>query len=511
MKQILEVDFQAQDCKTILLQLVILYTAIHIGYAIFKNVRNNKVNEVMAKVLKDIRSNLFTRVLKLKMKTFEKYNSAQLYTRLTNDVNELFNLFFGVLNVVVNNIVYLIFMVIMMFFADISLAWIGLIMIVLIGISTMKFTGVLGRIRKKFLKERDFLNREFAENYNKNKLTYLYHMQEKNIEKAKHFFSKELKYRKRYIFVHHFTYWGITLLEAIGIYSVLYYALNINMQISVGSIYLILFYIKECREPLDEICNQMEEIQNGIVAYQRIKEVLAEKNEENIEKGEKIDVIKGDIEFQNVSMKYENEMVLKNVSFLIKEGSKVTIAGRTGAGKSTLVNVLMKVYDIQAGKILIGNKDIHQIANQSLRDNISYISQNPYIFADTLKNNIRLGNHKITDEQIMTLASQIGAKSLFEKLPQGLDTIINANEMSYGELQIIAFIRAILHQANIYIFDEPTANIDLKTEKMIQKIIDHIAKTSTVIIIAHRKSTLESSNKVIYLKDGQVDLIMNRD
>ena len=135
----------------------------------------------MAKVLKDIRSNLFTRVLKLKMKTFEKYNSSQLYTRLTNDVNELFNLFFGVLNVVVNNLVYLIFMVIMMFFADSSLAWIGLIMIVLIGISTMKFTRTLGNVRKKFLKERDFLNKEFAENYNKNKLTYLYHMQEKNI------------------------------------------------------------------------------------------------------------------------------------------------------------------------------------------------------------------------------------------------------------------------------------------------------------------------------------------
>ncbi len=465
----------------------------------------------MAKVLKDIRSNLFTRVLKLKMKTFEKYNSSQLYTRLTNDVNELFNLFFGVLNVVVNNLVYLIFMVIMMFFADSSLAWIGLIMIVLIGISTMKFTRTLGNVRKKFLKERDFLNKEFAENYNKNKLTYLYHMQEKNIEKANHLFSKELKYRKRYIFVHHFTNWTITLLEALGIYSVLYYALNINVGISVGSIYLILFYIKECRAPLDEICNQMEEIQNGIVSYQRIKEVLAEKDEEDIEKGEKIDVIKGDIEFKNVSMKYEKETVLKNVSFIIKEGSKVTIAGRTGAGKSTLVNVFMKLYDIQNGKILIGNKDIHQISNRHLRNNISYISQNPYIFKDTLRNNICLGNHKITDEQIMELASQIGAKNLVEKLPQGLETTINANEMSYGELQMIAFIRAILHQATIYIFDEPTANIDLKTEKMIQKMIDHIAKTSTVIIIAHRKSTLESSNKVIYLKDGQVDLIMNRE
>lgn len=510
MKQILEVDLQADDIQIVLLKLVIAYVLVHIGYAFFKNARNIKVNQIMAKILRDIRASVFEKVLHFKMKTFEKYSSAQIYTRLTNDVNELFNLFFGVLNIVVNNIVYLVFIVMMMFFADASLAWIGLAMILVIAMSTMKFTNVLGNIRKKFLKERDFLNKEFSEFYNKSKLTYLYRIQKKNIEKTDHLFQRELKYRERYIFVHHFTYWVLTLLEAVGIYSVLYYALNINTSISIGSIYLILFYIKECRAPLNEICNQLEEVQNATVSYQRIKELLKEGVGEDIEKGEIIEVIKGDIEFQNVCMKYNQEMVLKNISFIIKEGSKVTIAGRTGAGKSTLVNVFMKLYDIQSGKILIGNKDIHKIATKSLRNNISYISQNPYIFADTVRNNIRLGNETITDKEILELAQKIGADSFLAKMPEGLDTKIKANEMSYGELQILAFIRAILHQANIYIFDEPTSNIDLKTEKMIQGIIDHIAKTSTVIIIAHRKSTIASSDKIIYLKDGQVDAIVNK-
>lgn len=176
-----------------------------------------------------------------------------------------------------------------------------------------------------------------------------------------------------------------------------------------------------------------------------------------------------------------------------------------------MVNVLMRLYDIQGGKILIGGKDIHKISTRSLRNNISYISQNPYIFTDTVRNNIRLGNQEITDEQIMELARKIGAESLIKKLPEGLNTKIKASELSYGELQMIAFIRAILHQANIYIFDEPTSNIDLKTEKMIQRIIDHIVKTSTVIIIAHRKSTIASSDKIIYLKDGQVDMIVNKE
>lgn len=511
MKQILEVDFQANDIQTTLLKLVILYTFIHIGYAFLKNARNIKINQTMAKILKDIRTNTFDKVLKFKMITFEKYNSSQIYTRLTNDINELFNLFFSILNVVVNNVLYLVFMVIMMFFANIELAWIGLATICLIIGSTVKFKNVLGKIRKRFLKKRDLLNREFSEFYNKSKLTYLYQMQEKNIEKTDGLFNQELRLRKRYIFVHHFTYWILILLEAVGIYSVLYYALNINLSISVGSVYLILFYIKECRGPLNEICDQLEEIQNCLVSYQRIKEILQEKEPEDIEIGEEVDTIKGDIEFQNVSMKYQKETILKNVSFIIKEGAKVTIAGRTGAGKSTLVNVLMKMYDIQSGKILIGNKDIHKISTKSLRNNISYISQNPYIFVDTIRNNIRLGNQEITDKQIEELAKEIGVESLLKKLPQGLDTKIKANEMSYGELQIIAFIRAILHKANIYIFDEPTSNIDLKTENMIQKIIDHIAKNSTVIIIAHRKSTIASSDKIIYLKSGQIDLIVNKE
>ena len=210
-------------------------------------------------------------------------------------------------------------------------------------------------------------------------------------------------------------------------------------------------------------------------------------------------------------MKYDKEMILKNMSFVIKKGTKVTIVGRTGVGKTTLTNGLMKLYDIESGKILIDNYDISKISTKCLRDNISYISQNPYIFTDSIRNNITLGNNAITDKQINDLIFEMGVENLFNKLNNGLDTKIKTSKLSYGELQIIAFIRAILHKANIYIFDEPTSNIDLQTEKMIQKIIDKISEESTVIIIAHRKSTIESSDKIIYLKDGQINMIVNKE
>ncbi len=276
MKQIVDVDLQANDVQTILVKLVFAYILVHIACAISKNVRNIKVNQLMAKMLRDIREKLFDKVLKFKMKTFEKYNSAQLYTRLTTDVEQLFTLFFGVLNVIVNDVVYLLFMVAMMFLADISLAWIGFATICAIALSTMKFTNVLGRLNREVLKRRDRETREFSEFYNKNKLTYLYQLQEKNKEKSDFLFEDELKVKKKYIFIHSFTYWALILLEAIGIYSVLYYALNINLSISIGSLYLILFYIKECRSPLSEICDQLEEIQTCLASYQRVKEILQE-------------------------------------------------------------------------------------------------------------------------------------------------------------------------------------------------------------------------------------------
>lgn len=210
-------------------------------------------------------------------------------------------------------------------------------------------------------------------------------------------------------------------------------------------------------------------------------------------------------------MRYDKEIVLKNVSFVIKKGTKTIIAGRTGAGKTTLTNVLMKLYDINEGEILVNNYDISKISTKSLRNNISYISQRPYIFSDTVRNNITLGNERITDEEIEKTIKEISAENLFNKLKDGLDTKIDYSKLSSGELQIIAFIRAILHRANFYIFDEPTSNMDYKTEEMIQNSIDKISKSSTVIIIAHRKSTIESADRVIYLKEGKIDNIVNRE
>jgi len=507
MKKILDINITA---KGFLTSLFLLYFIIQAMLVFARNMRNSIINKAMAKILKDLRERLFCYVLKWDMLTYQKYNSSEIYTRLTADVDNVSALFLGTLQVVLNDVIYIITMVIFMFFADVTLAIIGSIAIFLNAVISYIFTHKVAKSNKKILDKRDMENRQFSEMYHKNKLTFLFGLQKKNKDEICRTMEEELVYRKQYIFDENFIYPLVVTIQAIAIYVILIYVFHINVTISLGSIYLVINYIQNCRMPLNEIFVELEEIQSSYMSLKRIHKLLEEQGEENIEEGEVVENLKGDIVFKNVSMKYGENQVLHDLSFVIKEGNKVTIAGKTGVGKTTIANILMRLYPIQSGKILIDGKNIQKIRIQDIRRNISYISQTPYILKDTLKNNIILGDYSITDEQIRLVAKEIGFEKILCKFEKGLEEEIEKNKLSYGQLQMIAFLRAILHKANIYIFDEPTSNIDLKTEDRIQRLINKITRESTVIIIAHRKSTLENSDKIIYLKDGMVDKIVNK-
>lgn len=508
MKEILNIDITSKEA---LIKLFSIYFMIHIILVIAKNTRNSIINKAMSKLLKDLRERLFCHILKWDMITYQKYNSSEIYTRLTVDIDNVASLFLGTIQVVLVDIIYIITMVTFMFFADIKLAIIGSIAILLNAVVSYIFIHKVANYNRMVLDRRDKENKQFSEMYNKNKLTFLFGLQKKNEDKICKTLNEEFIYRKKMIFYEGFGYPFAITIQAIAIYLILIYVFHINMVISLGSIYLVINYIQNCRSPLNEIFTELEEIQSSSMSLKRINKLLNEQGKENIEKGEIAEDLKGDIEFENVCMEYGKNKVLHNVSFIIKKGNKVTIAGKTGVGKTTLANILMRLYPIKSGKILIGGKNIQKIRIQDIRKNISYISQTPYILDDTLKNNIILGDKTITEEQIKTVVNEIGFKKVLDKFPMGLDEKIEKNKLSYGQLQMIAFLRAIVHKANIYIFDEPTSNIDLKTEDRIQKLIDKITKDSTVIIIAHRKSTIENSDKIIYLKDGKVDMIVNKE
>lgn len=492
-----------------LIVLVSIYLLVRISIILIKAVKNKKTNFVSNKMLSELRDTMLNKILAMKLETFNKFSSSDIYTRLTLDAENVKLLFSDNIPVVLNDILHILLMIIVMLIIDIKLALIGIAIIAVIAGYSFLLINKLRKIDKVVFDKRDLENRQYSEDYNKSKLTKFFSLEEKNIQKIDNLLDEELEHRFKYISLNSFL-WPIgVLLESIGIYAILYYALNINEAYSLGTIYIFLYYIKQCFGPLKEIFNQIEQLQESTISLQRINTILKIKEKEDIYIGYSIEKFKGNIEFEDVSFAYGKKHIFKNATFKINQGEKVAIIGKTGAGKTTITQALMRLYPIKDGSITIDDFDIEQISIESIRHNISYISQNAYVLNDTLRRNILLDKTDICDEQILDIIDKIGANPLLSRLENGLDEVINTNRLSKGELQIIAFIRAIIHEASIYIFDEPTSNIDLRTEKMIQSIIDKISETSTVLIIAHRLATIKNVDKIIEIKNGSVNVVKN--
>lgn len=493
-----------------ILVLVSIYLIVRIGIILMKAVKNQKTNFLSNKMLSELRDTMLNKVLAMKLETFNKFASSDIYTRLTLDAENVKTLFSDNIPIVLNDILHILLMIIVMIIIDIKLALIGIAIITVIAAYSYMLINKLRKINRAILDKRDLENRQYSENYNKSKLTKFFSLEEKNIKKVDNLLDEELKNRFKYTSLNSFL-WPIgVLLESIGIYAILYYALNINVTYSLGTIYIFLYYIKQCFNPLKEIFNQIEQIQESTVSLERINTILKIKEKEDIYIGYSIEKFKGNIEFEDVSFAYNKKDIFKNATFKIHQGEKVAIIGKTGAGKTTMTQALMRLYPIKDGTITIDGFDIEQISIESIRHNISYISQNAYVLNDTLRRNILLDKTDILDKQILDIIDKIGANPLLSRLENGLDEVVNINRLSNGELQIIAFIRAIIHDASIYIFDEPTSNIDLRTEKMIQSIIDKISQTSTVLIIAHRLATIKNVDKIIEIKNGSVNVLNNK-
>ena len=279
-------NFNDNNIAVSLRNIVISYITVHIFLIISKDLKNTVINKAMSKVLKDLREKLFLHVLKWNMRTYQKYNSSEIYTRLTADIDNVSALFLGTLQVLVNDVLYIILMVIFMFLADVKLAIIGCIAMIITAIISYMFTHQTAKANREILNKRDKENRQYSEMYNKNKLTYLFGLQKITTRKIHKTLNEEYTYRKKFIFIESFIYPLSITIQALAIYFILQYTLNIDGLISLGSIYLVINYIKDCRDPLNEIFEQLEEIQSSFMSLKRINVLLKENGVEDIEKGE---------------------------------------------------------------------------------------------------------------------------------------------------------------------------------------------------------------------------------
>ena len=278
-------------------------------------------------------------------------------------------------------------------------------------------------------------------------------------------------------------------------------------SITVGVVFSFLLYMRNFTRPINEIMNLFNTIQSALAGAERVFEVIDEDKEQDKESAKNIDNIEGHVELKNVTFSYEKgKEILKNVSIEAKNGEVIAIVGPTGAGKTTIINLLTKFYDIDSGDILIDGKNINEITRESLRKTVSMVLQDTYLFSEGVSDNIRYGRLDASDEDVIKAAKMADAHHFIKQLPEGYNTVLsdNGGNLSQGQRQLLAIARAILSNASILILDEATSSIDTRTEVLIQNAMLKLMEGKTTFVIAHRLSTIRNADKILALKDGEI-------
>lgn len=302
---------------------------------------------------------------------------------------------------------------------------------------------------------------------------------------------------------------GYLLVAAAGAYFV------INDEISIGVIQAFILYTKQFSRPINEIGNQYSQIINAIAGAERVFEIMDAEPETDVDAVKiEVDKVKGDISFKNVCFAYKkDEPVIKNFSLDVKAGEKIAIVGKTGSGKTTIVNLLTRFYDIDSGEILLDGENINRIAKDSLRKSIGIVLQDSVLFSDTIKANVKYGKRDASDEELDSALKNANADIFVDRLPEGSDTKLteSGQNISQGQRQLLSIARAVLLDPKILILDEATSSVDTRTELQIQSAMQKLMQGRTSLIIAHRLSTIRDADRIIVLADGNIAECGNHD
>lgn len=469
----------------------------------------NLMNYAGQEIIGNLRKKVFTHIQHFPLSLLDRFSSGRLVTRATNDIEALNEMFTEVLINLFKDIFLIIGIVTVMFRMNPLLALISFAVLPFIFLVTFYFKGKIKanfRIMKALIGR---INGFFAENISGMKLVQIFHIEE---EKRKEFQKLNNEYFKATIFqvrMNSFFRPAIEIFQTLAIAFLIWYGLGriLNHTLEIGVLYAFTNYIKQFFEPINDLAENYNTIQSAVVSADRVFELLdQEENLEDLDAGLSVGSFKGEIEFKNVWFAYnDKDWVLKDVSFKINAGETAAFVGATGAGKTTIISLISRFYDIQRGEILIDGINISAIRLRDLRKNISVILQDVFLFAGDIKKNIRL-NSDISDEEIMKALKLSYADSFIEELPNKMEEAVmeRGSTFSAGQRQLLSFARAIAHNPAILVLDEATANIDTKTELLIQKSIENISKDRTTLIIAHRLSTIRNADKIIVLKDGRI-------
>ena len=459
---------------------------------------------------KRLRTDISEKINRLPLKYFDNTTYGDVLSRVTNDVDTIAMSLNQSLGTLVSAITMFIGSIFMMFKTD----WIMALTAIGSSLFGFMFMGlILSKSQKYFnmqQKELGNLNGHIEEAYAGHDIIKAYNATE-NSKKEFNKINERLYKNNRMSqflsglmgplmgFIGNFGYVAVCVVGAI---------LVINNHISFGVIVAFMIYIRLFTNPLSQIAQGMTTLQSTGAASNRVFNFLEEEEMENEEKVKSLekDSVKGDIEFKNVYFGYNSDkIIIKDFSFKASAGSKIAIVGPTGAGKTTIVNLLMKFYNIDKGDILIDGVSIKDLTRENVHDLFTMVLQDTWVFNDTIKNNIRYNNSSITDKQIEDVCTKVGLKHYIKSLPKGYDTVLSEVEsLSSGQKQLLTIARAYLSSKPFTILDEATSSVDTRTELLVANAMDELTKGKTSFIIAHRLSTIKNADLILVVKDGNI-------
>lgn len=487
---------------------VILFTVVAI-YGITIYIRTLLFNALANKVATQMQMDLGNHLLHLKMKSFDELTAGNITSRFCKDVNQARTIYVATLPAVMDSIVLITVLYVRLAFLNPYICAVGLIYFPLIHflgkLFLKKTVPHVTRAMNNIGEMSGFLNESI-----KSVESIASFGKEENVEKRFDVFSSGIyKGFRSYLFITGFFSWNIVvrMRHLVDIFLLIIFgALYFNGGCAhLAPLFIAFAYNGKVFKHFLNIFMQLSTIQRASVAGGRVRDVIAFEHERD--DGKKFNIEEGQVEFKNVQFEYKKDSpVLRDISFVIGKGETVAFIGKTGCGKSTLMNLLLGFYENYSGKILIDGCDIREIELHSLRNNIAIVLQEPYLFEGSIFDNIGMGNEKITKEDAMRYLKAVGGANIIERDSNGIMQKVSENgkNFSHGERQIICFARALAFNPKILILDEATSNIDVETERLITKGIDVLKKGRTTLIIAHRLETIKNVDMIYHIKDGVI-------
>lgn len=483
---------------------------IYIISFIFNLLQGILIARVTQKVSKQLRTDLFNKLERLPLKYFDQTSYGDTLSRMTNDIDLLGQTLNNSISQFTTSVTMIIGILVMLFVIDV---WIALIIIVMLPLSVVMIRFIMKHSQKYFRSQQKVLgelNGHIEESYTGQQVLKVYQAEGKFLNKFEEKNNElyESAWKSQFLsglmqpimrFIGNLSYVVIAVVGAI---------FAVNGRISIGNIQSLLMYNRRLNQPIGTVAQTMTQIQSALAASERVFDFLKE-DEMSIESTQRVidkDHVKGYVEFKHVKFGYEKDQtIIHDFNLKVKPGQKVAIVGPTGAGKTTLVNLVMRFYDIDSGQILIDNIDTKQLTRQNVHQLFGMVLQDTWLFEGSIKENLTYGRIDATDDQVIAAAKTANVHHFIKSQPYGYDMVLSENaNISQGQRQLLTIARAMVTDAPMLILDEATSSVDVRTEQLIQDAMDELMKNRTTFVIAHRLSTIKNADIILVLKEGNV-------